>query len=100
MQHAVAYYRVSTARQGRSGLGIEAQKAAATASPGLKALSSSAHRLGGPFTFQGTLQRFSSRAATCQAASHSRWWLAVDRASLASDRLPIDAGGLCRTTPG
>jgi DNA invertase Pin-like site-specific DNA recombinase len=27
MQHAVAYYRVSTARQGRSGLGIEAQKA-------------------------------------------------------------------------
>src|SRR5436305_9255926 len=28
MQHAIAYYRVSTARQGRSGLGIEAQKAA------------------------------------------------------------------------
>jgi DNA invertase Pin-like site-specific DNA recombinase len=27
MQQAVAYYRVSTARQGRSGLGIEAQKA-------------------------------------------------------------------------
>jgi DNA invertase Pin-like site-specific DNA recombinase len=28
MQQAIAYYRVSTARQGRSGLGIEAQKAA------------------------------------------------------------------------
>ena len=28
MQQAVAYYRVSTARQGRSGLGIEAQKEA------------------------------------------------------------------------
>jgi DNA invertase Pin-like site-specific DNA recombinase len=28
MQHAVAYYRVSTARQGRSGFGIEAQKTA------------------------------------------------------------------------
>jgi DNA invertase Pin-like site-specific DNA recombinase len=30
MQHAVANYRVSTARQGRSGLGIEAQRAAVT----------------------------------------------------------------------
>ncbi len=28
MQHAVAYYRVSTAKQGRSGLGIEAQRPA------------------------------------------------------------------------
>ena len=27
MQHAIAYYRVSTARQGLSGLGIEAQRA-------------------------------------------------------------------------
>src|SRR5438874_9292650 len=30
MQHAIAYYRVSTARQGRSGLGTEAQRAAVT----------------------------------------------------------------------
>ena len=30
MQHAVAYYRVSTERQRRSGLGIEAQRAAVT----------------------------------------------------------------------
>ncbi len=30
MQQAVTYYRVSTARQGRSGLGIEAQCAAVT----------------------------------------------------------------------
>jgi DNA invertase Pin-like site-specific DNA recombinase len=30
MQHAIAYYRVSSARQGRSGLGIEAQRAAVT----------------------------------------------------------------------
>ena len=28
MSHAIAYYRVATARQGKSGLGIEAQKAA------------------------------------------------------------------------
>src|SRR5260370_1035958 len=28
MSHAIAYYRVSTQQQGRSGLGIEAQKAA------------------------------------------------------------------------
>ena len=28
MTSAIAYYRVSTARQGKSGLGIEAQKAA------------------------------------------------------------------------
>jgi len=28
MQHAIAHYRVSTPRQGRSGLGIEAQRAA------------------------------------------------------------------------
>jgi hypothetical protein len=28
MQQAIAYYRVSTARQGRSGLGIEAQREA------------------------------------------------------------------------
>ena len=30
MQHAVAYYRVSTARQGRSGLGIDGQREAVT----------------------------------------------------------------------
>ena len=30
MQQAIAYYRVSTARQGRSGLGIEAQREAVT----------------------------------------------------------------------
>ena len=30
MQQAIAYYRVSTARQGRSGLGIEAQRSAVT----------------------------------------------------------------------
>jgi len=30
MQQALAYYRVSTARQGRSGLGIEAQRTAVT----------------------------------------------------------------------
>jgi len=30
MQQAVAYYRVSTAHQGRSGLGIEAQRASVT----------------------------------------------------------------------
>ena len=30
MQKAIAYYRVSTARQGRSGLGIEAQRKAVT----------------------------------------------------------------------
>ncbi len=27
MKHAIAYYRVSTARQGKSGLGLEAQQA-------------------------------------------------------------------------
>jgi DNA invertase Pin-like site-specific DNA recombinase len=30
VQQAIAYYRVSTARQGRSGLGIEAQRDAVT----------------------------------------------------------------------
>ena len=30
MQQAIAYYRVSNARQGRSGLGIEAQREAVT----------------------------------------------------------------------
>ncbi|MFP1632661.1 recombinase family protein [Zhengella sp. ZM62] len=30
VQRAIAYYRVSTSRQGRSGLGIEAQRAAVT----------------------------------------------------------------------
>ena len=30
MQQAIAYYRVSTARQGRSGLGIEAQRETVT----------------------------------------------------------------------
>ena len=30
MQHAVAYYPVSTARQGRSGLGIDGQREAVT----------------------------------------------------------------------
>ena len=36
----VAYVRVSTGKQGKSGLGVEAQREAIAASPGLKALPS------------------------------------------------------------